>query len=188
MATPAKSHKMLGSFGEVKMDISRLISVEKELGKRYETRVGIMGKKSTSRETIMRRAFTSENGKVKPIKSPSPMTNAEIGFYHEKGSKSSGLPRRSFLELPLQMKLPRVLEQVGPSVIKGLTTENLKAAFTDLGLIAENIIGSAFKTGGFGRWPKLKAATIRRKGSSAILIDTSQLRRSVSSTVVGKDL
>ena len=41
----------------------------------------------------------------------------------------------------------------------------------------------AFETGGFGAWEPIKEATSSRKGSSQILIDSSQLRRSVISKV-----
>jgi len=46
------------------------------------------------------------------------------------------------------------------------------------------VIKDAFKTGGFGRWAKLRPYTIRRKGNDRILIDSGQLERSVTYAVV----
>lgn len=183
MSRSVKSFQNLGSFGEVTLDITKLQAIERELGKRYVTKVGIMGAKSSGRQDIMRKSYTSENGKIKRIAFPSNQTNAEIGLVHEKGSKANGIPRRSFLEMPLEMKLPKVLAAVGQSVIDSLTKENLRGAYVQLGILAENIIQSAFKTGGFGKWAPIKDATRQRKNSSAILIDTAQLRKSISSTV-----
>lgn len=174
----------VGSFGKVQLDISKLEAIERELKKHYAVRVGIMGSKATGRQDIIRRGFISVNGKVKPAASPSALTNAAIGLVHEKGSKTMGIPRRSFLEMPLEVRLPKYLNAFGQKVLDGLTTANLKQTYVQLGILAENIVQSAFKTGGFGRWPKLKDATVKRKGSSAILIDTAQLRRSVASVVV----
>ena len=41
-----------------------------------------------------------------------------------------------------------------------------------LGIAGVQTVEEAFRTGGFGRWRSLKPATIRRKGSAAILIDS----------------
>ena len=60
----------------------------------------------------------------------------------------------------------------------------MRGALKTLGVVAEGTIQKAFATGGWGEWPKLSPVTIRRKKSSKILIDTSQLRRSISSRVV----
>ena len=52
-----------------------------------------------------------------------------------------------------------------------------------VGIYGESIVQEAFETGGFGAWEPIKEATANRKGSSQILIDSSQLRRSVISKV-----
>jgi hypothetical protein len=111
----------------------------------------------------------------------SSMTNAEIGYEHEFGNPSNNLPERSFLRMPLIFNLRGNLNKDWSKTIQsyGFTT-----ALKQLGVIAEGTIQKAFATGGFGFWEPLRPATIARKGSSAILIDTSQLRRSISSRVV----
>lgn len=75
--------------------------------------------------------------------------------------------------------------------MKSLTTKKQSFAhfgivdlLKDLGFACENAILAAFKSGGFGMWKDIKESTKKRKGSSAILIETNQLRRSVASQVV----
>ena len=54
----------------------------------------------------------------------------------------------------------------------------------EAGLTATVVINDAFESGGFGEWAPLKPETIRRKGSDKILIDTGDLRRSISYEVM----
>ena len=79
--------------------------------------------------------------------------------------------------------------------IRGRAVSDWKSVFARSGIrgILESIgeacldvIQDAFNTGGFGRWRKLQEATIKRKGSTTILQDTDQLRRSISYAVVVK--
>ena len=58
-----------------------------------------------------------------------------------------------------------------------------KTLLARLGLFAETLVQRAFETSGFGQWPALQSSTVKAKGSSAPLIDTGQLRRSISSEV-----
>jgi SOS response regulatory protein OraA/RecX len=66
------------------------------------------------------------------------------------------------------------------------TKSRLKQAYIHLGIMAEKIIQAAFESSGFGHWKPDSASTIARKGSSRTLIDTSQLRASITSDVVAK--
>ena len=52
-----------------------------------------------------------------------------------------------------------------------------------VGVVAEEVIQEAFATRGFGKWKANKPSTIARKGSDSPLIDTGQLRRSITSKV-----
>lgn len=131
--------------------------------------------------------------------------NAEIGAIHEFGVvggaspfKQPGiskvpikrphqnLPERSFLRMPLITKLPEAIAAQGRAAWrKAIVEKGVTFALRNLGVLAEGIVQDAFKTGGFGTWAKLKASTIRRKGSAAILIDKAELRQSITSRVVG---
>ena len=130
--------------------------------------------------------FSDTAGRVAPKNKL--QDNPSVGFMHEFGMMFSiaktrariYLPERSFIRVPLMTRL-------GDEVQKfegwGASFEP-KKMLGKLGLLAENIIQKAFDTGGFGVWPKLSPRTIARKKSSAILIDTAQLRKAISSRVV----
>lgn len=110
-------------------------------------------------------------------------TNAEIGYAHEfgAGSRNQMLPMRSFLRMPLFQHLR---DDIRINWAKTIKERGMTAALKKLGVVCEGVIQKAFATGGFGQWTPLSPVTIRRKRSSAILIETSQLRRSISSRVV----
>lgn len=172
----------IGKFGKVKFDISKLLHLQKSLKVRYVARVGILGQKAKGRKEVA----ISKSGKRSPGKSLSELSNADIGLIHEKGVKSKKIPRRSFLEYPLTTKLPAAMNKVGKALMDDLNSENLEKTYKQLGLVGEGIVLKAFGTRGYGTWPKNSPATIARKGSSQPLIDTAQLRKSISSQVVKK--
>jgi phage gpG-like protein len=113
--------------------------------------------------------------------------NPTIGAVHEFGSVSKGIPRRSFLRVPIIEYLPPAMVALGADHWEQLIFANgFMAALAQLGVLAVSVVQDAFATGGYGKWAALKRATIRRKKSSAILIDTGQLRRSVHFKVFAK--
>jgi len=137
--------------------------------KSARVRVGVLGNKADRFDIN-----TSTTTKDK-------MSNPYLGLIHEFGSKKKHIPARSFLRMPLTLYLGREVNKVGKEffrvlVLKGAT----KKALDSLGLIARNIIDRAFTTHGFGSWTPNAESTIKRKGSSAPLIDTAQLRKSVT--------
>lgn len=103
----------------------------------------------------------------------------DVGMAHEYGEGTA--PKRSFLEMPFEVKrdlLSRAVELSWGRVVKGqLDTDG---ALDIVGLTARNISVDAFSTNGYGQWKPLKADTIKRKGSSAPLIDTGTLRNSIT--------
>ena len=173
----------------VRLDLDKLTMIQKALGAKNVTHVGILGAKSHSRKEagkLIKKAgkFTGGHSKTKEA---ADQTNADIGFLHEKGSKSLGIERRSFLLMPLEeqsLELNSVRNALWQSFTEGRNT--IVQAYRKLGQAAEAIIQKAFETGGYGHWDALKAKTIARKKSSSILIDTAQLRRSITSRVVSK--
>lgn len=113
-----------------------------------------------------------------------PLTNAEIGLKHEFGSRSENIPRRSFLNDPLTIKKDELNKAIGKLIIEHLTEKNgMTKIFKKVGIKAEAIIQEAFSSGGFGTWEPLSKETVAKKGSGSILIDTAQLRKSISSGV-----
>lgn len=111
--------------------------------------------------------------------------NAELALWAEYGVLSRNIKPRSILRLPLMEKRAD-LEAVfaKPGVSKKIIDGDIMGVMTDLGLEAEVIIDQGFKTSGFGQWKANEPSTIARKGSSKPEIDTSQLRRSITSKVV----
>jgi hypothetical protein len=108
---------------------------------------------------------------------------AEIGAKHEFGVIGEGLPKRSFILMPIQSKQRAIEKQVEKNLEANLASGNLLSVYRDIGFAAEAVIQEAFETGGFGKWEPLAEITIEKKGSSAILIDEGVLRRSITSRV-----
>ncbi len=110
------------------------------------------------------------------------VTNAEVGAAHEFGT--SKLPRRSFLRVPISENLQKYLESSGAfdeqamaAVVKsGSIGEWLKR----VGTTAEQVVQEAFATGGFGQW---KPSNMRKKKVQQTLIESTQLRNSITSEV-----
>ncbi len=161
-----KQTRSIGRSVKVTFDIGKLLEIRAEMKKRYAARVGVLGQKA------------NRNSGEK--------TNADIGLVHEMGSLSRKIPRRSFLEMPLTLKMPEYAKRFGADLMKAIDEGNLRPAFTRLGIKGEQVVQLAFASRGFGVWPANAPSTIARKGSSQPLIDTAQLRRSITSDVVTK--
>lgn len=113
------------------------------------------------------------------------MTNAEIGLINEVGSMERNIPARSWLRLPLWLKEKELAAYVkSPPIMKLLLAGKVTEALKLIGIFGETIVQGAFETRGYGQWEPNAPSTIDRKGSSAPLIDTRQLSRSVTSDVV----
>ena len=111
-------------------------------------------------------------------------SNATIGAKHEFGI---GLHKRSFLKEPLTIALPEEIDLAKNEISKEISLGDQDKAIKKIGVLCESIIQDAFDTGGFGRWEPLRPATIAKKGHDKILIETNQLRRSISSRIVKND-
>lgn len=110
-------------------------------------------------------------------------TNAEVGAAHEFGT--ARLPKRSFLIMPLRDNLVGELEKsqafsedVMKEVIKKGT---IKPWMEKITKVAEGIVIGAFSTAGYGKWRQWKNGYENSTGT--LLIDTQQLRNSISSDV-----
>lgn len=157
---------MPGKQTSISFNLDGLEKLAREIGKSYITRVGVLGSK----------AFRTDD---------EPMNNAEIGLIHEFGSVSANIPPRSFLRMPLETKRTDLVKSMSqPNVRGAVSAGQYKKVYQIMGVNAEAIINDAFVSGGFGKWAPNKSATIAAKGSSKPLIDTGQLRRSITSDVV----
>lgn len=158
------------STGEVKIEEVKLNKISETLinNKSY-LKIGIIGESTR----------TKSAGKSK--------TNADIGKKHEFGE--DGLPKRSFLRMPLGLRLGPALED--SSLVKDkerfakeiVENKKLDEIFKAIGLIAEDVIKDAFQSHGFGLWEK---SNMERKRTHLTLVETTQLRDSISSEVVNE--
>lgn len=143
--------------------------------------VGIFGQKngrSAAGELRKRGGHTVQKGVA------ATETNAELGAIHEFGSKSRGIPARSFLRMPLTVSRKELMAQAGKDAAGTLFAGKAKLWLTRIGIAAENVVQGAFQTSGFGSWKPNAPSTIARKKSDKPLIDTAQLRRAIASRVV----
>jgi hypothetical protein len=112
-------------------------------------------------------------------------SNATIGAAHEFGT--STLPQRSFLRAPISEHLEKRLQAAGlfkqSTINEIVRSGSMVEVFQKIGFIAEAIVADAFDTGGFGRW---KPSDMSRKTNHQTLVETQQLRNSITSEVVVK--
>lgn len=149
-------------MSDVELNTKNLEKLLKALkGKLPTARVGILGDSGRS------------GGKA---------TNAEIGAHHEFGTTK--LPQRSFLRIPIQDNLDKVLKASGAfdkDVVRQIITQGSVVPFLKkVAIVAEGIVADAFATGGFGKW---KPSDMRRKTNAQTLVETAQLRNSITSEV-----
>lgn len=148
---------------QIRYDIKPLNDFVNGLKSKYVVRVGIFGDKNSRFKTNL--------------------TNAEIGALNEFGSITKKIPKRSFLRLPLFLKTDVILKETSVGIMPLLKKGNMQMVLKRLGIACENAIQKAFASRGYGKWKPNAPLTIALKGSSQPLIDTSQLRRSISSKV-----
>lgn len=167
------------------IDLKKLEAIRSQLGKKYYAKVGILDNSSHNEIKRYYTTKTLKKNKTFAIEGASNLTNLQLGIIHMFGSQTNNIPPRDFLMMPLTEKKKDLINFLGsPAVKKRIEAGNIKGVFGLLGLKAEEIVQNAFQSSGFGKWPALKPATIKAKGSSKPLIDTGQLRRSIASEVV----
>ncbi len=110
-------------------------------------------------------------------------SNATIGAFHEFGTSS--LPVRSFLRMPINDRLMKDLQKSGAfskDVLSQVIKQKTVVPWLRLVLVAaEGVIADAFDTGGFGKWAPSNMAG---KTNAQTLVETGQLRDSITSEVV----
>lgn len=151
------------SAGSVSLDMKPLRQLRNQLTKasKSEVDVGIFSENTARRDDEL--------------------TNAEVGFKNETGA---GVPTRSFLRMPLMQKLGTQIAENAPWVFQPLQEEaDVKKTLERVGFQAEAVIREAFDTQGFGKWPDNSPQTVAIKGRNEPLVDTTQLRESISSRV-----
>lgn len=110
-------------------------------------------------------------------------TNAEVGATHEFGTEK--LPIRSFLRVPITDNFNKYLQKSGAfseDIIAKIVAEKSLLNFVrTLGFVGVQIVGDAFASGGFGKW---KPSNMKFKKNHQTLVETQQLRNSITSEVI----
>lgn len=112
--------------------------------------------------------------------SPDKLTVVDVATVHEFGDPENGIPRRSFIRDYVdhfKSDLERRMIRLGQEVLKG---KELHLLLDQFGLVAVGEIQTRMSQ---GIPPPNSAATIARKGSDTPLIDTGQLRSSITHKV-----
>lgn len=147
-----------------KANFSGLQQLNKAMKEKLQTRVGILSGSG---------ARTDENG----------VSNATIGLVHEMGSATKGIPARSFLRMPMQFKADEITNMVlkkRSKIEQSMAEGDAAPLYDTLGVSAVAFIQQAFESGGYGQWAPNANNTVKQKGSSSPLIDTGQLRESIT--------
>lgn len=159
-------------------DFDGLNRIVKALGSKEVIKVGILAGKANRNAAGSRR----KSGGHKVLKgTAAAQNNAEVGYLHEMGSFSRGIPARSFLIASVHHEEKRIAKIGMIGIRRALIAGNARLGLRDIGVACLAAINKAFDVGGLGKkWPALKPSTVAAKGSAAILIDTGQLRRSIT--------
>lgn len=108
----------------------------------------------------------------------------QVGASHEYGA---GVPKRSFLRVPFEIKKRDLQEFIGAqyaSVLDGKSDTD--KALNKVGVFATNISKEAFTNNGFGTWSPLSPQYAEKKaeaGKQNILIWSGLLRNSITWSV-----
>lgn len=109
-------------------------------------------------------------------------SNATIGAKHEFGA--DGMPKRSWLRVPITENLYKYLEASGAfndAVLdKVIQTRSGRAWMEKVAVVSEAVIADSFASGGFGKW---KPSNMLHKKNKQTLVETQQLRNSVSTEI-----
>lgn len=149
-------------------------------------RIGILGEKSTRTgegAELKGGKRMNANSKAKLTKENfADKTNAAIGAAHEFGT--SKLPQRSFLRVPLADNLQSRMTEAGlldkDVVSEVIKTRNTVPWLKKVMILCEGIVADAFASGGFGKW---KPSVMTNKKNHETLVETQQLRNSITSEV-----
>ena len=164
---------------KISFNLDGLEDISRKVGS-MRTRVGVIGSKAAQSHLL------DSKGVGNPRGGKSYINNATLALIQIFGSLTRNIPARDFLLMPIMKKRRELIQSLQTGSMRDAFMKgDYKKMMELLGVKAEEIVQQAFETSGFGSWAPNKPATIAAKGSSAPLINTAQLRKSVSSDVVG---
>lgn len=112
------------------------------------------------------------------------VSNAELAFIHSKGSPLRGIPARPIIEPAIEDSKEQIAELIKKSAQKALDGDKEGAieSLEKAGMQGQNIVRAWF-TNPRNNWPENSERTIKLKGSSRPLIDSGELRKSITYVV-----
>lgn len=110
------------------------------------------------------------------------LSNADVGAKHEFGV---GVPKRSWLREPITDHLANDLKKSG-ALEKDVMAQVIKTGsvipwLKKVMIVAEGVVQEAFASGGYGKWAPWRPGY--QSNTGMILVDTTQLRDSITSEV-----
>lgn len=131
-----------------------------------------------ARDLSMRRAMQHDlDGGI-------PYSRAHELYVHENGSPLWSIPPRPILEPAIEHNKEQITELMKEVALKALDGSNITSVLESVGMQGQNIARDWF-TNPENNWVANSKDTIKRKGSSNPLINTGELRKSI--TYVIKD-
>lgn len=112
------------------------------------------------------------------------MTNAELAAIHEFGAPRANIPERAHIRGTFDAK-QTAWQALAAKLLRGVIQGKLEPEQA-LGILGEQAVADMRAFVRAGVEPALKPATIRRKGSSAPLIDTGRYLQSFAWALVAK--
>ncbi|MFV3013564.1 hypothetical protein ACLD43_17575 [Clostridium botulinum] len=128
------------------------------------------------RDTTMRRKMQHD------LDSGIPYSKAHEMYVHENGSPLWNSPPRPVLEPAMDNSKEAIAEQMAKVAEAALDNNNLSVELEKVGMLGQNIARDWF-TNPENKWHKNSDNTIKRKGSDKPLIDTGELRKSITYTI-----
>lgn len=163
----------------------------REAGKTH-VRIGVFSQAAHASGGKAGHQGRDEHGHFTKKSAPTPaaegdMTMVELAAIHEFGSPAANIPERSFIRATIHAQgdeIKTFLRKAAKAVVRGdVKVERvLNVLGTKLAADMKKLI-----TTGDGIPPPLKDATVRAKGSSRPLVDTGQLKNSITHVVVTGD-
>lgn len=190
---------MANSEISAKINYGGLKNLIKEMSKNYSVKVGLLAENGGSDE-VSENLDLAGLGAVQEFGARIQVTEKmrkflayKLGIHLKKETTEIVIPARSWLQMPLERSQDlraKVKEKTQLTKSERELAELAITEYGDYGILGElaqavgvsalEQIQEAFDTEGFGEWTPNSPATIRAKGSEMPLIDTGNLRNSIT--------
>lgn len=141
--------------------------------------VGYLRSSGNYKNKEMLNTEAKESGKE--VRSPAPITLAQLAAVHEFGSSDGRIPQRSFLGSTLDEQDRNIKRMIKAAALKVSLGESSKKKA--IGVICQKLLDLFVAKIKSNVPPPLKDATVKAKGSTKTLFDTGQLSGSMDFTV-----